>query len=97
LHLDDGVLLRLVRKDANFDNLPASTIRRHIGRGGGAQDLSITKAELAAQPVFLYRTGESGVGVLQVLGLSQDPHNLRVRFKAVLPGAEAPYRGAQSQ
>jgi hypothetical protein len=87
LHLDDGVLLRLVVKSASFDNVTASTIRRHIGRGGGAQDVSVSQTDLSAQPVYLYRTGEGGVGVLQVLGLAQDPHNLKIRFKAVLEGA----------
>jgi hypothetical protein len=88
LHLDDGVLLRLVAKGATFESVVASTVRRHLGRGGGLQDVVVTKAELEAQPVFLYKTGEGGVGVLQVLGVSQDPHNLRIRFKAVLRSAE---------
>ncbi len=82
LHLDDGVLLRLAG-DATFENVGASTVRRQLG-GGGAQDVSIPRAEVQAQPVFVYRTREGGMGVLQVLGLSQDPHNLRIRFKAAL-------------
>jgi hypothetical protein len=81
------VLLRLVVKSASFDNVTASTIRRHIGRGGGAQDVGVSEADLKAQPVYLYRTGEDGVGVLQVLGLAQDPHYLKIRFKAVLEAA----------
>ena len=39
---------------------------------------------MKAQPVLLYRTREGGMGVLQVLGLSQDPQNLRIFFKAAL-------------
>jgi hypothetical protein len=81
LHLDGGVLLRL---EATFGSVAASTVRRDIGSGGGAQDVSIPRAEVETQPVFLYRTREGGMGVLQVLGLSQDPLNLRIRFKAVL-------------
>ncbi len=82
LHLDDGVLLRLAG-GATFESVDASTVRRELG-GGGAQNLSIPGTEVQAQPVFLYRTREGGMGVLQVLGLSQDPHNLRIRFKAAL-------------
>jgi hypothetical protein len=41
-------------------------------------------AEVQTQPVLLYRTREGGMGVLQVLGVSQDPKNLRIRFKAAL-------------
>jgi hypothetical protein len=70
--------------NATFERVAASTVRRHIGRGGEAQDASITKAELDTQPVFAYRTREGGMGVLQLLGLSQDPRNLRIRFKAAL-------------
>ena len=84
LHLDDGVLLRLVGEQT-FESVAASTVRRQLGGGGGAQDVSIPRAEVKAQPVFVYRTREGGMGVLQVLGPSQDPRNLRIRFKAALP------------
>ena len=83
LHLDDGVLLRL-EGDATFESVAASTVRRQLGGGGGAQDVSIPRAEVQAQPVFVYRTREGGMGVLQVLGPSQDPRSLRIRFKAAL-------------
>ena len=54
--------------------------------GGGAQDMSVPREELKAQPVFLYRTREGGMGVLQVLGPGQNPLNFRIRFKAALEG-----------
>ncbi len=85
LHLDDGVLLRL-EGDATFESVAASTVRRQLGGGGGAQNVSIPRAEVQAQPVFVYRTREGGMGVLQVLGASQDPRSLRIRFKAALDG-----------
>lgn len=84
LHLDDGVLLRL-EGGATFESVAASTVRRQLLGGGGAQNVSIPSAEVKAQPVFVYRTREGGMGVLQVLGPSQDPRSLRIRFKAALP------------
>lgn len=84
LHLDDGVLLRL-EGGATFESVAASTVRRQLAGGGGAQNVSIPSAEVKAQPVFVYRTREGGMGVLQVLGPSQDPRSLRIRFKAALP------------
>ena len=83
LHLDDGVLVRLPG-GATFESVDASTVRRQLGGGGGAQDVSVPREELKAQPVFVYRTREGGMGVLQVLGPSQDRFRLRVRFKAAL-------------
>ena len=54
-------------------------------------DDAVALAEVQTQPVLVYRAREGGMGVLQVLGPSQDPRNLRIRFKAALslqcPGA----------
>jgi len=95
LHLDDGVLLRLTG-GATFDSVDVSTVRRQLEGGGGAQNVSVPTAEVKTQPVFVYRTREGGMGVLQVLGPAELRFNLRIRYKPVQPSLRAAQTGGSA-
>jgi hypothetical protein len=83
-HLDDGRILRLA-DNAAFDGITvsASDVGRQLAQREASQDADVPKVDVGAQPVFLFKTREGGVGVLQILDLTDNPRGVKIRYRIV--------------
>ena len=81
-HLDDGLLLRPA-DNTTFDGITASAsdVGRQLAQREASQDADVPKVDIGAQPVFLFKTREGGVGVLQILDLTDNPRGVKIRYK----------------
>ncbi len=83
LHLDDGLLVPLPDK-TGFDDAAAVEIERSLekrGVLGAAQNLSVPKAQTGARSALGFRTREGGLGVLQILGTTERPTGVKLRYR----------------
>jgi len=88
-HLDDGLLVR-VEAPLTFDGIEAREVGRHLVKPGASQSVRIPKVEVSALPVCVFQTREGGRGVLQVVGYTDSPYTVKIRYKLMRDGVPKP-------
>jgi len=76
--------------DADWDKMSAEELRRSKALAFGEPGLPVpvsAKGELPA--TYLFKTREGGAGILQIVGFTEDPKGVKIRYKMVQGAAGA--------
>jgi hypothetical protein len=67
----------------SWETLRPDTVVADLQTGEGLKEVAETRSPKMLPATFLFKTREGGMGVVQIVGFTDNPHGVKIRYKLV--------------